>query len=277
MRQVGSIKKLKWDLDFADILIKGRSSKGNLVTKYSIKRIELKEKGVSTLKPRKIWFDDTVQRLNVDERGELVGEFRGEDRLLIITQSGIARTIIPELTTHFDSDMIVLEKWIPKKPISAIYYDGEKERYYVKRFLIEQEGKEESFISDHSNSQLEIVSTDWRPMADVEFTKERGKDRKPNMEVNLEAFITVKGISALGNQLTKEKINQISLLEPLPYDAPEEVHADELEVVDEETVSIDDKTAENSTKREESIDESSESDKDNDDLDTDVQGQVTLF
>ncbi|HMC02159.1 MAG TPA: DNA gyrase/topoisomerase IV subunit A, partial [Flavobacteriaceae bacterium] len=119
LRQVGKIKKLKWDLDFAEINIKGRNSKGNLVTKNSIKRVELKEKGVSTLKPRKIWFDDAVQRLNVDGRGELVGEFRGEDRILIIKQSGIVKTIIPELTTHFDDDMIVMEKWIPKKPISA--------------------------------------------------------------------------------------------------------------------------------------------------------------
>ncbi|WP_282042537.1 DNA gyrase/topoisomerase IV subunit A [Winogradskyella flava] len=275
LRQVGSIKKLKWDLNFADVLIKGRTSKGNLVTKYSIKRVELKEKGVSTLKPRKIWFDDAVQRLNVDERGELVGEFRGEDRLLVITQSGIVKTIIPELTTHFDSDMIVLEKWIPKKPISAIYYDGEKERYYVKRFLIEQEGKEESFISDHQNSQLEIVSTDWRPMAEVEFTKERGKDRKPSMEVNLEEFIAIKGINALGNQLTKDKINQVSLLPPLPYDAPEEVHADELEVVGEETVSVDLETDNNSVKTEQS-ENVSQQDED-DDLDIDGQGQVTLF
>ena len=278
LRQVGSIKKLKWDLDFADILIKGRSSKGNLVTKYSVKRIELKEKGVSTLKPRKIWFDDTVQRLNVDERGELIGEFRGEDRLLIITQSGNVKTIIPELTTHFDSDMIVLEKWIPKKPISAIYYDGEKERYYVKRFLIEQEGKEETFISSHPDSQLEIVSTDWRPMAEVEFTKERGKDRKPNMEVNLEEFIAVKGINALGNQLTKEKINQISLLDPLPYEAPEEVHADDLEVVDEETVSVDldvDKTEEKTEQPKD--DSSTKADDKDDDLDIDDKGQVTLF
>ncbi|WP_370391176.1 DNA gyrase/topoisomerase IV subunit A [uncultured Winogradskyella sp.] len=270
LRQSGSIKKLKWDLDFADIRIKGRGSKGNLVTKYAIKRVELKEKGVSTLKPRKIWFDDTVQRLNVDGRGELIGEFRGEDRLLIITQSGIAKTIIPELTTHFDSDMIVLEKWIPKKPISAIYFDGEKERYYVKRFLIENEGKEECFISDHPNSQLEIVSTDWRPMAEVEFTKERGKDRKPNMEVNLEEFIAIKGINALGNQLTRDKINQISLLDPLPYEAPEEVHADDLEVVDEETVS----STEKSKSETEDSKDSSGSDKD---PEVDGSGQATLF
>ncbi|WP_339624081.1 DNA gyrase/topoisomerase IV subunit A [uncultured Winogradskyella sp.] len=260
LRQAGSIKKLKWDVNFSDILIKGRTSKGNQVTKYSIKRVELKEKGVSTLKPRKIWFDDTVQRLNVDSRGELVGEFRGEDRLLVITQSGMVKTMTPELTSHFDSDMIVLEKWIPKKPISAIYYDGEKERYYVKRFIIEQEGKEELFISDHSNSQLEIVSTDWRPMADVEFTKERGKERKENMEVNLEAFISVKGITALGNQLTKDKINQVSLLESLPYEAEESVPADELEVVDEEMLSS----------------ESTTNDTDESDLD-DTTGQATLF
>src|SRR5690606_13756513 len=122
LRQVGSIKKLKWDIDFAEVLIKGRNSKGNLVTKYAVKKIELKEKGISTLKPRKIWFDDTVQRLNVDGRGELIGEFRGEDRLLIIRQSGVLKTILPELTTHFDDDMVVIEKWLPKKPISAVYY-----------------------------------------------------------------------------------------------------------------------------------------------------------
>ncbi|SDH57003.1 DNA gyrase/topoisomerase IV subunit A [Winogradskyella thalassocola] len=269
LRQVGSIKKLKWDLDFAEVLIKGRASKGNRVTKYAIKRVELKERGVSTLKPRKIWFDDTVQRLNVDNRGELIGEFRGEDRLLVINQSGVVKTIIPELTTHFDSDMIVLEKWIPKKPISAIYYDGEKERYYVKRFIIEQEGREEDFISDHPDSQLEIVSTDWRPMADVEFTKERGKERKPNMEVDLEEFISVKGVNALGNQLTKDKINQISLLESLPYEAPEEVPADEIEVVDEETVDVVESQSESGN--------SSKDDDDDHDLGMDEKGQVTLF
>ncbi|RKE95283.1 DNA gyrase/topoisomerase IV subunit A [Ichthyenterobacterium magnum] len=271
LRQVGSVKKLKWDLDFAEILIKGRASKGNVVTKYSIKKVELKEKGVSTLKPRKIWFDDTVQRLNVDERGELIGEFRGEDRLLIITQSGHVKTILPEITTRFDDNMIVLEKWIPKKPISAIYYDGEKERYYVKRFLIENEGKEETFISDHPKSQLEIVSTDWKPMAEIEYTKERGKDRKDNETVNLEEFIAVKGISALGNQLTKEKINQVNLLEPLPYEAPEEVPAEEIEVVDEENVTVSQSQAEVSDDKKSSNGELPP------ESDIDDEGQITLF
>ncbi|RIA09810.1 topoisomerase-4 subunit A [Flavobacteriaceae bacterium MAR_2010_72] len=271
LRQVGSIKKLKWDLDFAEVLIKGRASKGNLVTKYSVKKIELKEKGVSTLKPRKIWFDDAVQRLNVDERGELIGEFRGEDRLLVITQSGTVKTILPELTTHFDDDMIVLEKWIPKKPISVIYFDGEKERYFVKRFLIENENKEEVFISEHSKSNLEIVSTDWKPVAEVEFTKERGKERKDNLIVNLEEFIAIKGITAIGNQLTKEKVNQINLLDPLPYEAPEETPAEEIEVVDETEVSNDSENETSSDKQE------SKASDDDDAGSRDGKGQITLF
>src|SRR5690554_1188617 len=239
LRQVGNIKKLKLDLDFAQINIKGRASKGNTVTKHPIKKIELKEKGISTLRPRKIWFDDSVQRLNVDGRGELLGEFRPSDRLLVITQSGKIKTIIPDLSTYFDEDMIVLEKWLPKKPISAIYYDGEKERYYVKRFLIENENKEEIFISEHPKSQLEIVSTDYRPVAEVIFAKNKGV-QKENLIVNLEEFIAIKGIKAQGNQLTTDKIKQINLLEPLPFEAPEETPAEEMEVFGSEHLSGDD-------------------------------------
>ena len=241
LRQVGSVKKLKWDVDFADIMIKGRASKGNTVTKYPIKKIELKEKGISTLRPRKIWFDDTVQRLNVDGRGELLGEFKPNDRLLVINQSGKLKTIIPELTTHFEEDMIVLEKWKSNKPISAIYFDGEKERYYVKRFLIENENKEEIFISEHDKSQLEIVSTDWRPIAEVIYAKVKGV-QKENQVIDLEQFISVKGIKALGNQLTADKIKQINLLDPLPFEEPEEIEPEKIEVNNEENLSDDIKT-----------------------------------
>ena len=281
LRQVGSIKKLKWDVNFADILIKGRTSKGNLVTKYAIKRIELKEKGVSTLKPRKIWFDETVQRLNVDERGELIGEFRGEDRILVITQSGIVKTIVPDITTHFSDDMIVLEKWIPNKPISAIYFDGAKEKYFVKRFLIENENKEEVFISSHASSTLEIVSTDWRPVVEITFAKDRGKERKPNQMIDVEQFIDVKGISAQGNQLSRLKVNQIDLSEPLPYEAPEEVHADELEVVDEEVITtntaIDVSDEISSTTNSAETSEITTLTENKEDPAGDPEGQITLF
>lgn len=236
LRQTGSIKKLKFDLDFADIIIKGRNSKGNIVSKYPIKRIELKEKGLSTLKPRKIWFDDTVQRLNLDARGEYLGEFRKDDRLLIINQSGKIKTVIPDVTLRFDDGMILLEKWRPKKPVSAIYWEGEKELFYVKRFFIENEDKEETFITEHPKSYLEIISTDYKPVVELEFYKSRGKDQKENQQLYIEEFIAIKGINAQGNQLTKEKVKQINLLEPLPFDEPEEVPAEEMEVVDEENV-----------------------------------------
>ena len=229
LRQVGTIKKLKFDIDFANLAIKGRASKGNLASKYPIKKIEIKEKGISTLLPRKIWYDDTVQRLNVDARGELLGEFRPNDKILIIQQSGKLKVVIPELTTHFEEDMIVLEKWIPKKPISAIYYDGEKERYYLKRFLVETENKEETFITEHPNSQLEIVSTDYRPVAQLVYPKVKGV-QKDSLHVDIEEFIAVKGIKALGNQLTAEKLKQVNLLESLPYEAPEEIIPEEMEV-----------------------------------------------
>jgi len=229
LRQVGSVKKLKFDIDFAKLAIKGRTSKGNLVTKYPIKKIELKEKGISTLLPRKIWFDDTVQRLNVDGRGELLGEFRPNDKILVIHQSGKLKVITPELATHFDEDMVTLEKWIPKKPISVIYFDGEKERYYIKRFLVETENKEEVFITEHPNSQLEIVSTDYRPVAELIFTKVKGV-QKENMTVDIENFIALKGLKALGNQLTADKLKQVNLLESLAYDIPEEIIPEEIEV-----------------------------------------------
>ena len=254
LRQVGSIKKLKWDLDFASIAIKGRASKGNLVTKYPIKKIEIKEKGISTLLPRKIWFDDTVQKLNTDARGELLGEFRPNDKILVISQTGKLKVIIPELTTHFDEDMVVLEKWIPNKPISAIYYDGEKERYYVKRFLVEAEGKEEFFITEHANSQLEIVSTEYRPVAELIFNKVKGI-QKENQKIDIEAFIAVKGFKALGNQLTTDKLKQVNLLESLPYEAPIEVIPEEMEVETETT---------------------SEEER-NEDIQLDDDGQITLF
>ncbi len=248
LRQAGSIKKVKWDIDFADVLIKGRASKGNVVTKYPVKRVELKEKGVSTLKPRKIWFDDVVRRLNVDGRGDLLGEFRGDDMLLVVTQKGIAKTLIPDLSTHFDEDMILLEKWNPEKPLSAVYYEGEKEKYYIKRFVIESEGKEELFISEHPKSVLELVSTDWRPVVEVEFTKPRGKDAKPNQKIDLENFIAVKGIKALGNVLTSEKVKSVNALEPLPFEEPEEQKPEDMEVVDEEPLDSSSEATSNSTK-----------------------------
>ena len=217
LRQNAKIKKLKWDVDFSDVMIKGRGTRGNILTKNTIKNVELKEKGVSTLKPRKIWFDETVQKLNVDGRGELLGEFRGDDKILVVSQNGSLKIILPELSTHFNDDMIVLEKWIPKKPISAIYFDGKKEKYFAKRFLAENKNKEEVFISENKGSFLELISTDWKRVFELVFIKLRNKDQRPNQRIVFEEFISVKGIKAQGNQLTPHKIKQVNTLESLEY------------------------------------------------------------
>ena len=241
LRHNSKLKKLRWDIEFSEVLIKGRGTRGNILTKNTIKSVELKEKGVSTLKPRKIWFDETVQRLNVDGRGELLGEFRGEDKILIVSQKGLIKTIPPELTTHFNDDMIVLEKWVPKKPLSAIYFDGKKEKYFAKRFLIENENKEECFISTNKGSFLELISTDWKPVFEIIFNKVRNKDQRPNEKIIFEDFISVKGIKAQGNQLTSHKVKQVNSLESIQYTPTINIPVDEIEVVnDVEVVNKDD-------------------------------------
>jgi topoisomerase-4 subunit A len=236
LRKNPKLKKLKWDIDFSNYMIKGRMTRGNQITKHNVKRIELKEKGISTLKPRKIWFDDTVQRLNVDARGDLLGEFRGEDKILVVLQNGSLKIIDPDMSAHFNDDMIVLEKWMPKKPLSVVYFDGKKQRFFVKRFLVENENKHEKFITEHKDSFLELISTDWRPVIDVVFNKIRNKTQKPNQVIELEQFISIKGIKAIGNQLSSEKIKQINTLEAIEYEPPVEMPADEIEVFDEKIV-----------------------------------------
>jgi len=233
LRQTGSIKKLKWELDFADLVIKGRASKGNIVSKYSINKIEFKEQGLSTLKPRKIWFDETVQRLNVDSRGELLGEFKSDDKLLIILQNGVLKTVKPDVNMHFPEHMVSLEKWIPEKPISAIYFNGAKDRYFIKRFTAGSQNTDQKFIPDGSKVQLEMISTEWKPVIEITFSKS-GKNIRDNEIKHIEEIISVKGIKAIGNQLSSYKIKNIDQLEPLEYTPREKLSLNELEVESEE-------------------------------------------
>ena len=184
---------------------------------------------------QKIWFDDTVQRLNIDGRGELLGEFAGEDKILVVSQSGDYQLLSFELTIHFPADMIVLEKFNPKKPISAIYWDSSKQKYYVKRFLVEPSDKKVSFISDKEGSYLEVVSTDYLPIAEVEFAKERNKEQRSNEQINFDEFISIKGLKAQGNSLSPYKVKSISLLSSLEPSVIEEPPTDSVEDDDEES------------------------------------------
>ncbi len=222
LRQLKRLKKTNFELDFADVLIKGRVAKGNILTKNPIKRIDLREEGVSTLNPQKIWFDDTVRKLNTEGRGELLGAFSGDDRILEVTQAGSYRLLGFDLATHFEEDVVLLEKFNPEKPLSVVYFEGEKEMHYVKRFIPEMVDKlkKVDFLTESEGTYLELVTSDYIPVIDIEFTKLANKDRRPNEEVNIAEFISTKGVKAMGNQLTKYKVRAISALEPIEKDPP---------------------------------------------------------
>jgi len=216
------VRKNKIDIDFSDLAIKGRDSKGNLVTKYAVKKVDMKEEGVSTLAPRKIWFDDSVRRLNADGRGSLLGNFKGDDKILTINSQGEAKLVSFDLMNRFDDDYLILEKWKPEQPITCIYFDGEKDKYFVKRFLLEATSNVQSFFAnDHPKSFIEFVATDSGAIAEIVFPKVKDKQKDPET-VDLDEFIAVKGIKAIGNQLTKEKVKSINITIPEPSEIIEE-------------------------------------------------------
>lgn len=210
------IRKNKMEVDFSQLAIKGRDSKGNLVTKYSVKKVDLKEEGVSTLAPRKIWFDDTVRRLNADGRGTLLGNFKGDDKILVVNSNGEAKLVSFDLGNRFDDEYLILEKWKPEQPITCIYFDGEKEIYFIKRFLLENTTNPQNFMpSEHPKSFIENVIVADGSTAEIIFAKDKGKDRDPET-VNIDEFIAVKGIKAIGNQFTKFKVKAINITIPEP-------------------------------------------------------------
>ncbi|SUX42767.1 DNA gyrase/topoisomerase IV subunit A [Chryseobacterium indoltheticum] len=218
------IRKNKMEIDFSELAIKGRDSKGNLVTKYSVKKVDLKEEGVSTLAPRKIWFDETVRRLNADVRGTLLGNFKGDDKILTINAQGEAKLVSFDLGNRFDDEYIILEKWRPHQPVTCIYYDGEKDMYFIKRFLLENNTNVQTFMpSEHPKSFVERIIVSNNSTAEIIFTKDKGKEREPEI-VNIDEFIAVKGIKAIGNQFTKFKVKNINITIPEPEEEEPEVY-----------------------------------------------------
>ena len=212
LRQNQRLKRLRLEVDFADLAVRGRNTKGNLVTKHPIRKIELKEEGVSTLAPRKIWFDEVVKRLNAEERGQYLGAFKGSDKILTVNDSGEARLTSFELSNRYDDNFLILEKWKPNRPLTCVYYDEDRKRYYVKRFLLEDSLNPQAFFfSENPKSFIELVTTQEKPIIELIYPKVKGETKDPET-VNLEEFIAVKGIKAIGNQLTTDKLKQINLI-----------------------------------------------------------------
>lgn len=226
LKSLPNVRKLQFDFDFSTLAIKARSAQGNIVTKYPVKKVVQKEQGVSTLGAQKIWFDDTVQRLNAEGRGTFLGSFKADDKILTVNQNGEYRLTGYDVSTHFDENMVHLEKFNPKKIITAVYYDGEKKEYVLKRFYPELTDKKVNFISEAPGSYLEVVSTDMYPMLELKFAKSKDKELKPE-EINVHDFETVKNLKAKGKRLTANKIKEINLLESLP--ASEDYPKDEVE------------------------------------------------
>ena len=217
LRKLQKLKILKFDVDFADLVIKSKNTKGNIVTRHPVRTIEIKSEGVSTLSARKIWFDDNVNRLNVDGRGEFIGDFQATDKILTINQKGLLELKTFDISNHFNDDLLVIEKLDVQKPISIIYYDGNKKSFFVKRFLVPSNTNPICLISDHKDSYLEIISTDKIPQIEIIFVKEKGKPRKKQI-INIKDFISVKGIKAIGNKLANKSIKDINLLDSIQDD-----------------------------------------------------------
>ena len=222
LRPRPKLKKLHFDFDFSELAIKGRSSRGNTLSKNAIKNIVKREEGVSTLAARDIWYDDTVRRLNTSERGQYLGAFQGDDKILTILSTGEFKLTGYDLQTHFDDNMVHIEQFDTRKIISVVYLDGEQNRYYLKRFQIGEDAvinRKYSFIPDSKGSKMILFTLDYLPRIEVELIKKDGNE----IEIVLPAdFIGVKSYKAKGKRLSNKDIKKAKLLEPLPYEPPEE-------------------------------------------------------
>lgn len=207
------LKKLVFEFDFGQLNIKGKTSMGNILTKNAVHKITLKEKGLSTLGGRKIWFDDSVFRLNVDGRGIFLGEFSADDKILVITKNGYFRHTGFDLSNHFEDNILVIEKFKPGKVYSAVYWDAEQTFYYLKRFMIEESEKPLCFISEHPESKLVSITEVEYPRFEIHFG---GKHKNRDAEIiEVAEFIGVKSYKAKGKRLTSFTVDNITELEPV--------------------------------------------------------------
>jgi topoisomerase-4 subunit A len=207
------LKKLVFEFDFGQLNIKGKSSMGNILTKNTVHKITLKEKGLSTLGGRKIWFDDAVFRLNVDGRGIYLGEFSADDKILVITKSGFFRHTGFDLSNHFEENVLLIEKYRPGKVYSAVYWDAEQKYYYVKRFMIEESEKPLCFINEHPESRLVSITEVEYPRFEIHFG---GKHKNRDAEIiDVAEFIGVKSYKAKGKRLTSFTVENIEEIEPV--------------------------------------------------------------
>jgi topoisomerase-4 subunit A len=216
------LKKIFADKDFSEIMIKGRASKGNLLTKYPVHRIGLKSHGHSTLGGRKGWDDPEVNRLNYDEHGTLLGEFYDDDQILVILDNGDFYLTNFDVNNHYEANILRIEKWEQDKVWSAVLWDADNQGYpYVKRFIMEAAKRKQNFLGENIASKLILLTDQVYPRLQVTYG---GADAfRGSEEVDVEQFITVKGFKAKGKRLSTYQIESITELPPTRFPEPPEL------------------------------------------------------
>jgi topoisomerase-4 subunit A len=238
LKPMSKLKKLSFDVDFAETSIKGRASQGNILTKYAVKKISLKSKGVSTLAGRKIWYDPITKRLNENGHGRYLGEFQAEDKILCVFNDGSYELSSFDLSNHFDDKMLRIEKLYSQKVFSCIHFDGKSKNYFIKRFVFEDLaiGKRNGFISEEPNSKMVLLSSEDHPIVKIESLK--GKSQLfDEQEIDLSEAIDVKGIKAQGNKLSQNDVQKVELMSELNDNVEEQEDEDDK---DETEISDDD-------------------------------------
>ena len=233
-----SLKKLVFEYDFATLAIKGRDSQGNTLSKNDIHKISVVQKGVSTLGGRKIWFDEDVFRLNTDERGKYLGEFQGEERILVVNKNGTFYTSDFDLGNHYDDGYLILEKYNPDTVWSAVFYDAEQQYYYLKRFRFEDSARLNSIIGDTEGSRLMCLSSERHPRFEIVFGGRY--ENRPVEVIVADEFIAEKSYKARGKRLTTFEVKEIREIEPLLKEEEREINNNvEFEITNPEDVAED--------------------------------------
>ena len=235
LKQKAKLKKLQFDFDFSTLAIKGRASMGNILSRNPVRRVELCQKGVSTLSAINIYFDDIVTRLNTEERGVLLGSFKEDDKILTVYGEGYYKIVGFDLSTHFEDNLLIIKKFNKNKILTAVYYHSKEDKYTIKRFNPDNTPKKIEFIPQEKYVKLIGVSIDYLPQIEVTYYKKNPKELEHEI-VNCAEFVEVMGVKAKGKRLNFGTIKNVKFIDPLPYDEPEEEEVAEVEEVEAEDV-----------------------------------------
>lgn len=239
LRHKAKLKKPVFDYDFSTLAIKGRQSMGNILTKYPVRKIELQSRGASTLNALSLWFDESIQRLNTEQHGRLLGEFVATDKLISFYKAGYCKITGFDLSLHFDEGLLFVEKFNPRRPISVLYYDKEQKKYFLRRSLVEESDKKIELLCGNPKAEMLFCSIQYLPQAEITYTDKQHPDKTTEL-FNVAEMTEETKLKSKGKRLSFDKIYKIKELEPLPYDEPETEPEDTDELSDSEAEAAED-------------------------------------